>query len=87
MWDLQNKVELRKPSQTRNARDPITCAAWVTLKDEISDILCCGTGLGYLLLWKQNETQTIPEFEETLGQESPALDTGCKVHLDQYFQC
>ncbi|KIK17453.1 hypothetical protein PISMIDRAFT_111341 [Pisolithus microcarpus 441] len=83
MWDLQNKVELRKPSQTRNAWDPITCAAWVTLKDEISDILCCGTGLGYLLLWKQNETQMIPEFEETLarwvgtGQEIMAI-SWCK---------
>ncbi|KAI6039488.1 WD40-repeat-containing domain protein [Pisolithus marmoratus] len=69
MWDLQNKVQLRKPSQTRNARDPVTCAQWLTLKDEGDNILCCGTGLGYLFLWKQNSTLATPEFEETLARQ------------------
>ncbi|KIK14360.1 hypothetical protein PISMIDRAFT_117209 [Pisolithus microcarpus 441] len=79
MWDLQNSLELHKPCQTRNTRDPITCAVWLTLKDERSDILCCGTGLGYLLFWKQNVTSARPEFEETLvrrigtGQEVMAI--------------
>ncbi|KAI5981092.1 WD40-repeat-containing domain protein [Pisolithus marmoratus] len=80
MWDLQNKVELRKPSQTRNARDPITCAAWLTLEDKRNNILCCGTGLGYVLFWKQNSTLATPEFEETVarrvgtGQEIMAIN-------------
>jgi WD40 repeat protein len=83
MWDLQTKVELRKPCQTRNTRDPITCAVWLTLEDERNDILCCGTGLGYLLLWKQGLTSATPEFEETLarrvgtGQEVMAI-SWCK---------
>ncbi|KAI6003342.1 hypothetical protein EDC04DRAFT_2611763 [Pisolithus marmoratus] len=83
MWDLQNKVQLCKPSQTQNAQDPVTCTQWLTLKDEGNNILCCGNGLGYLFLWKQNSTLATPEFKETLarwvgtGQEIMAI-SWCK---------
>ncbi|KAI6017426.1 WD40-repeat-containing domain protein [Pisolithus marmoratus] len=56
---------------------------WLTLKDKGDNILCCGTGLGYLFLWKQNSTLATPEFEETLarrvgtGQEIMAI-SWCK---------
>lgn len=76
----ENKVQLRKPSQTRNARDPVTCAQWLTLKDEGDNILCCGTGLGYLFLWKQNSTLAT-------RQANPALDSGHTIYIIKYFQC
>ncbi|KAI6104782.1 WD40-repeat-containing domain protein [Pisolithus croceorrhizus] len=62
LWDLEKKVELRKPNQTRNPQDPITCIAWLTPKDDNKELLCGGTGLGYLFLWKKRGH----EFEETL---------------------
>ena len=39
---------------------------WMSRKDDSNKILCCGTGLGYILLWKQCSTMTMTEFEEML---------------------
>ncbi|KAI6105950.1 WD40-repeat-containing domain protein [Pisolithus croceorrhizus] len=64
LWDLEKKVELRKPNQTQNPQDPITCIVWLTLKDDNKELLCGGTGLGYLFLWKKRSH----EFEETLAR-------------------
>ena len=69
LWDLKNKTEIRRPSQTRNPRDPITCVAWLACKDDGKEMLCCGTGLGYLLVWKQNSTATTSEFEEIVARQ------------------
>ncbi|KAI6128685.1 WD40-repeat-containing domain protein [Pisolithus croceorrhizus] len=64
LWDLEKKVELRKPNQTWNPQDPITCIVWLTPKDDNKELLCGGTGLGYLFLWKKRGH----EFEETLAR-------------------
>jgi len=74
LWDLAKGVELNKPSHARNPQDPITCAAWVTPRDDNKELLCCGTGLGYLLLWKQREPAT--EFEEAMARR---IGTGREV--------
>ena len=74
LWELVKRVELSKPSHARNPQDPITCAAWVTPRDDNKELLCCGTGLGYLLLWKQCEPAM--EFEETMARQ---IGTGCEV--------
>ena len=66
LWDLRNKTEIRMPSQTQNHQDPITCAAWLAHQASGNEILCCGTGLGYLLPWKQCSTIASIEFKETL---------------------
>ena len=50
LWDLTKMIELAKPSHAQNPQDLITCAAWITPKDDSKELLCCGTGLGYLLL-------------------------------------
>ncbi|KAI6106516.1 WD40-repeat-containing domain protein [Pisolithus croceorrhizus] len=75
LWDLEKKIELRRPSQTRNPQDPITCITWLTPKDDNKEFLCSGTGLGHLFLWKKCGY----EFEEILarrigmGQEVMAI--------------
>ena len=74
LWELAKRVELSKPSHAWNPQDPITCAAWVTPRDDNKELLCCGTGLGYLLLWKQREPAM--EFEETMARR---IGTGCEV--------
>ena len=59
-------VKLAKPSHAQNPQDPITCTTWITPKDDSKKLLCCGTGLSYLLLWKQREPTT--EFEEIMAR-------------------
>jgi WD40 repeat protein len=67
MWDLQGQIQLAKPSQMRNPRDPVTCAVWLTGKNDVQETLCCGTGLGYLIIWKQRPNTTT-EFDEILSR-------------------
>ncbi|KIK12695.1 hypothetical protein PISMIDRAFT_50643, partial [Pisolithus microcarpus 441] len=75
LWDLEKRVEVRQPSQTRNLQDPITCIAWLTPKDNSKELLCGGTGLGLLFIWSKRGY----EFEETsvrwigTGQEVMAI--------------
>ncbi|KAI6035887.1 hypothetical protein EDC04DRAFT_2604794 [Pisolithus marmoratus] len=65
----------------------LASSAWLTLEDKRNNILCCGTGLGYVLFWKQNSTLATPEFEETVarrvgtGQEIMAINW-CKGTLN-----
>jgi len=40
----------------------------MTHDGDSNEILCCGTGLGYILLWKQCSTTMMTEFEETLAR-------------------
>ena len=58
-------VQLPQPSQMQTSGDPITCVTWLSQKDELQQVLCSGTGLGYLILWRQH-TDTITEFDEVL---------------------
>ena len=74
LWDLTKMIELAKPSHAQNPQDPITCAAWITPKDDSKELLCCGTGLGYLLLWKQREPTM--EFEEIMARR---IGTGREI--------
>jgi hypothetical protein len=37
--------------------------AWLTRKDDIQETLCGGTGLGYVILWRQRADATT-EFDE-----------------------
>ncbi|KAI6023549.1 WD40-repeat-containing domain protein, partial [Pisolithus microcarpus] len=54
MWDLRKK-------------DPIMAIAWLVLNDGIQETLCCGTALGYLVIWRQR-LNTVVEFEEVVSR-------------------
>ena len=78
MWDLQRQVQAPKPSQMRNPRDPVTCVAWLTRKDDIQETLCAGTGLGYIIIWRQH-TDAVTEFAEIWSRR---IGTGVEImHL------
>ncbi|KIJ06800.1 hypothetical protein PAXINDRAFT_158620 [Paxillus involutus ATCC 200175] len=83
MWDLQGQIQLAKPSQMRNPRDPVTCAVWLMGKNNVQEMLCCGTGLGYLIIWKQRPNTTM-EFDEILsrriGSGQEIMHITCDTH-------
>jgi len=53
IWDLKNLVEIPLSVRQHAFRDPVSTAMWVTRKDDTSQTLCFGTGLGYLIFWCQ----------------------------------
>jgi len=60
-----------------NPQDPITCVAWLTPRDDNKELLCCGTGLGYLFLLKKCGC----EFEELIVRQ---IGTGQEVMAISY---
>ncbi|KAI6009779.1 WD40-repeat-containing domain protein [Pisolithus microcarpus] len=67
MWDLHKKVQLAEPPQIRSPQDPIMAIAWLVPNDGIQETLCCGTALGYLVIWRQR-LNTVVEFEEVMSR-------------------
>ncbi|KIN98781.1 hypothetical protein M404DRAFT_156911 [Pisolithus tinctorius Marx 270] len=67
VWDLCKEVQLPQPLQMRSPKDPITTITWLAQNDSIQETLCCGTGLGYLLIWRQRP-HTVVEFKEVVAR-------------------
>lgn len=71
-------------------RGPTSCVAWVTRRNENYETLCYGTGLGYMVFWRQNPRdvsapKTGGVFGLTLFQgrfeelTAKRLGTGCEI--------
>ncbi|KIN93144.1 hypothetical protein M404DRAFT_171732, partial [Pisolithus tinctorius Marx 270] len=67
VWDLHKEVQLPQPPQMQSPKDPITTITWLAQNDSIQETLCCRTGLGYLLIWRQRP-HTVVEFEEVVAR-------------------
>jgi WD40 repeat protein len=51
IWDLQTNQQQTRLPQSQGLRGPISCVQWLVRKDDSLDMLCYGTGLGYLVIW------------------------------------
>jgi hypothetical protein len=47
-------AQIVSPKQGHIVRGPISCIIWVTRRNDAYEALCYGTGLGYMVLWRQN---------------------------------
>jgi WD40 repeat protein len=54
LWDMKTYDQLMCPKQGHIVRGPISCMLWISRRNEASETLCYGTGLGYLVFWCQN---------------------------------
>ena len=92
IWDLKGLVEVPSSVRQHAFRDPVSAAMWITRKDDTSQTLCFGTGLGYLIFWRQSTKSNVVritvtrmrnlltplqmQFEELLVKR---VGTGCKI--------
>jgi hypothetical protein len=53
VWDLKSYTQLACPVQHVHSRGPVSCVMWITQQDDLSEGLCYGTALGYLIIWQQ----------------------------------
>jgi hypothetical protein len=51
---MRTELGIDTPGQDPVHRGPVSCVIWVTRPDKLREILCYGTGLGYLMVWVQN---------------------------------
>ena len=89
---MKTRVELGCPNQSHVVRGPVSSMTWVTTRKDSCETLCYGTGLGYLVFWRQNSqdvsggliihTILAPDiqpqgyFEELRAKR---LGTGCEI--------
>ncbi|KAG9316501.1 hypothetical protein JVU11DRAFT_2543 [Chiua virens] len=50
-----------------NPGDLITCVTWLSWKNDLQEVLCGGSGLGYLILWYQRADSAI-KFNEVFSR-------------------
>lgn len=73
IWDVRTHAELAPPTQSRGIRGPVSCVVWIQQREPSKDILCYGTGLGYLAFWRLGEHR---RFEELFAQR---IGTGTEI--------
>ena len=54
LWDMMTELGIDTLGQDPVHRGPVSCIIRVTHPDELREVLCYGTGLGYLMVWVQN---------------------------------
>lgn len=55
IWNIKSSRELPAPQQSCEQRGQVSCSAWITRQHEQRETLCFGTGLGYLVFWREGE--------------------------------
>ncbi|KIM52977.1 hypothetical protein SCLCIDRAFT_139901 [Scleroderma citrinum Foug A] len=76
IWDLKRLVEVPSSVHQHAFRDPVSAAMWITRKDDTSQTLCFGTGLGYLIFWHQSTKSNPMQFKELVVKR---VGTGCEI--------
>lgn len=59
VWDLHRLEGVPSVARRHAFCDPVSVAMWITCKDDARETLCFGTGLGYLVFWRQTGTAKI----------------------------
>lgn len=52
IWSMKAKTPLALPPP-QNLRGSVTCAKWVSHREESHKLICFGTSLGWFVFWKQ----------------------------------
>jgi len=53
LWDVKTQSQLPIPNQHHLKRGQASYVLWLTRKFETDEMLCYGTGLGYVVFWGQ----------------------------------
>ena len=54
MWNVTNRGLIQAPDHSLVQRGPVRCVLWIIRRQDSFDLLCFGTGLGYLVIWEMN---------------------------------
>jgi hypothetical protein len=57
LWDLVKREQIETPEHGYMLRGAPTCMIWANRHAGPSDILAFGTGLGYLVFWRESQTE------------------------------
>ena len=57
LWDLVKREQVETPEHGYMLRGAPTCMIWANRHAGPSDILAFGTGLGYLVFWRESQTE------------------------------
>ena len=54
MWNVATRGLIQVPDHSSVQRGAVRCVLWITRRQDSFDLLCFGTGLGYLVIWEMN---------------------------------
>ncbi|KAG2120414.1 uncharacterized protein F5147DRAFT_562352, partial [Suillus discolor] len=63
VWDIKSQKELTCSSHNYESRGTVSCAVWITTRLAMTETLCYGTGLGYIMFLRRSPVDML--FQET----------------------
>ncbi|KAG1800471.1 uncharacterized protein HD556DRAFT_1230698 [Suillus plorans] len=66
VWDIKSRKELTCSTHHHESRGTVSCAVWVTTRLGMAEILCYGTGLGYIVFLRRSHIDM--QFQETCAR-------------------
>ncbi|KAG2084194.1 uncharacterized protein F5147DRAFT_782615 [Suillus discolor] len=63
VWDIKSRKELTCSSHNYESRGTVSCAVWITTRLAMTETLCYGTGLGYIVFLRRSPVDML--FQET----------------------
>ncbi|KAI6031055.1 WD40-repeat-containing domain protein [Pisolithus microcarpus] len=92
LWNLKSRKEFPRVVTYLDSRGAVSCAVWVKMKFAISEMLCYGTGMGYLVFLRSNPTDMHYQeicarrlgsgFEITcIAWDAVSADSSCQIAI------
>ncbi|KAG1761266.1 WD40-repeat-containing domain protein [Suillus occidentalis] len=66
IWDIKSRKELTCTSHNYESRGTVSCAVWITTRLAMTETLCYGTGLGYIVFLRRSPVDML--FQETCAR-------------------
>ncbi|KIK37973.1 hypothetical protein CY34DRAFT_91768 [Suillus luteus UH-Slu-Lm8-n1] len=54
IWDIKSRKELTCSTHHYESQGMVSCAVWITTRLGMAEILCYGTGLGYIVFLRRS---------------------------------
>ncbi|KAI5995113.1 WD40-repeat-containing domain protein [Pisolithus albus] len=91
-WNLKSRKEFPRVATYLDSHGAVSCAVWVKTKFAISEMLCYGTGMGYLVFLRSNPTDMHYQeicarrlgsgFEITcIAWDAVSTDSSCQIAI------
>ncbi|KAG2742395.1 hypothetical protein P692DRAFT_20709424, partial [Suillus brevipes Sb2] len=74
VWDIKSRKELTGSTHNYESRGTVSCTVWITTKLAMTETLCYGTGLGYIVFLRQSPIDML--FQEICTRR---LGSGFKI--------
>ena len=65
LWDVKTHAQFPTPNQHHVQHGQVSTALWLAHTNDTSEMLCYGTGLGYIVFWGQRQKRVSTSLQSS----------------------